>query len=277
MAIIADVKINRKNPMTMLEILNHVKGTNDIYGNPFDWITLVFNGKVGRSPSKTHGFEDVFINIEQGDVQPTIKYRGLGRGENGTMDFIRNEFGILEAYVPRTPHNVKMIASYYYNNMFYVKDSVQRAEMKKIADEMLEKRTQDQIAIDNSILDKSKRTPYDEHPFKEDVSLDKKIANEDKALMQKQMDELKKMNEQLMAELRAKEPQPVKKEIPATEKSRLEKEYVILKAKAEEFGMVVPVGTTLGQLKTMINDLPQKAEGLGNDNQRDAHLVSGKK
>jgi len=274
MALFATINVKREFKQT--EIYEHIKGTIDPYGNPFEIIQLIYNSKIGRAPSKTQGFEDLFVTINEGELGPVIAYRGLGKGESGTMDFIRNDFGILEAYVPKTPHNVKKIASLFYSEMFYVKDPKQRLEIKAIADEMLEHRTQEQIAFDNKILADSKRTPLDDSPFKPtNPAVEKKLDKEDNALLQKQNADLLKMNQELMAELTKKDKKAP--ELPENEKKRLEKEFDFLKNKAEEFGKVVPKGTSLGALRKIVDELPNTTpEGSVNDNQRNANVLSGK-
>lgn len=110
--------------------INACMGMEDPYGNPFEIITLDWTPRMKNAhQSKTKGFEDTFITRKhEGGL--IIEYRQPGSAE-WIKDMLTGRFS---AQVARTPHNMKVLAHNYYDNLWTIRQPHIRDEVKKVAD-----------------------------------------------------------------------------------------------------------------------------------------------
>jgi len=109
------------------EWIELAKGIPDAYGNPFTLIKLNWNSSRANTPnSKSHGFEDAIIRKERG--VPTITYR-----EPGCAQWQKSPLGLYFSYVPKTRHNLIVLAHHFYDGLWEIDDEVIRAEVEVLA------------------------------------------------------------------------------------------------------------------------------------------------
>jgi hypothetical protein len=117
-----------RSQFTTEKMINAALGVRDEYGNRFELIRLKSN-KVLASNTRTHGYEDAIIS--RGAKGMTIKYR-----TPGDIKWVRNEFGMASASIPRTPHNMKRLAHAYYDKDWEIEEASIDSIVKGMADKI---------------------------------------------------------------------------------------------------------------------------------------------
>lgn len=116
--------------LTGEKILEYAIGTLDPYGEPFELITLIWTPRKKMfHRGKSKGFEDCVIRRNPESRQIIIKYR------SGSAEWLKDPVGgAFVARIPRTEHNLSVLASNYYDNLWTIKDSHIRSLVKEMAD-----------------------------------------------------------------------------------------------------------------------------------------------
>ena len=264
MPIFAEVKTG--TDLKLEEVIALAKGQIDQYGKPFDTITVSCksgkNSFYGKAPHRTSGFEDAFIKVNE-DGSININYRGTGETNPGTIDFVRNKLGMLEAIIPKTEHNIKMLAVHEKQGWWTYKDADVRTMIMKKYQEILDNRTIEQIEMDEQMYAPKKVELEKEAAGFNDTEYTAKL----KAIEDKHREEMAFMQKQL-AEAKVKAIASVPK--PAVEaKSSPAAEYNELKKRAALLGVQVDKTMKLGVLKEKIKEAEEtlKTAETNNDNQ----------
>jgi hypothetical protein len=140
MAIYA-LKASPKRPQT--EIISNAIGEKDEYGNPFAVIRLTAVRKHANATS-SHGYEDTIVNPTQNGF--IISHRKPGR-----INWVKDVYGIKSrGMLAKTPHNMKTLASNYFDKVFIIDDPLVRAEVEAMANKNRKNMTPEQIAADEA-------------------------------------------------------------------------------------------------------------------------------
>ena len=266
MAIHAEVKTGTDLKLT--EVIDLAKGQLDQYGKPFEVIVVsckpgTFYSKVQR---RTSGFEDAFIKVAEGGTI-AITYRGgpSDQAGTGTIDFVRNRLGMLEALVAKTEHNIKMLAGAEKQGWWTYKDPDVRNMIMKKYQEMMDARTIEQIEAD----ERMDRPPVYNIAKEEDGVDVGQIESDRKALEAKHKEEMAFLQKQI--EVLQSKANEVSKPVVQYEKSKASPaaEYNELKKKAELYGIKVEKTTRLDELRNKIKEAEEilKQAEKTNDNQ----------
>lgn len=134
------IRVKGANRVITGEIIaNAARGRIDKYGNPFELIDLLYSPrKKIAHRAKTKGFEDTFIVRNANSGKITIEYRIPGSAE-WLKDPIGGEF---KARVARTKHNLRVLASMYYDKLWTIAQPHINEIVKKAANVIEEENKQ---------------------------------------------------------------------------------------------------------------------------------------
>jgi hypothetical protein len=105
------------------------EGVRDDDGNVFEIITIMSLRHYDTN-STTHGFIDTIIDARGGEIK--VSHRADG---NGRIKWLNGRGGKTFAQLAKIPHNVELLAKNYYAGLWIIKDPIQDAEIKALADE----------------------------------------------------------------------------------------------------------------------------------------------
>lgn len=141
-----------RSQFTTEKMINASLGVRDEYGNRFELIKLKSN-KVLAGNTRTHGYEDAVVS--RGAKGMIVKYR-----IPGDIKWVRNEFGMASAQVPRTPHNMDKLAKSYYDKEWEIEDSGIDAIVREMADKIKASQTEEERNLNEKIRVGAKITGY---------------------------------------------------------------------------------------------------------------------
>lgn len=126
---------SRRNPSD--QVISYATGETDEFGNPFEVIELISNVtryNMHAEYEKTRGFDDAVISYNNGLIR--ISYRK----KKGSIMWMRplGNVGPFIGKIPRTPRNMRMLASHYRDGLWRIKNAHIEAEVKKMSDMLWE-------------------------------------------------------------------------------------------------------------------------------------------
>lgn len=124
------LRVDQRRPMDFY--VNAALGSTDEYGNPFEVITLIWNNTPLHHATgyhKVHGFQDAEIYRVRRTGELAVRYRKTGHAR-----FLQEygDSGPYIAKVPRTPQNLKRLASMYGNKLFRIRERHFDEEVKTL-------------------------------------------------------------------------------------------------------------------------------------------------
>jgi len=151
-------------------------GRKTTTGETFQLIEVIHRVTPGQMNSvlRPKGFQDVTIIRPMGTNEMHIE---LGPAGAGALELIGDEGGEYRGELPKTEHNMRILASHYYlfrngRRWFEYEDKALEAEVKAMADETRAKRTEKEKEIDKQLEWDMDHMPSEREPVKMRDALD---------------------------------------------------------------------------------------------------------
>lgn len=247
--------MTNEGQVNLEELIKSANGIMDVYDKPFSCIDVIYNSKNGNYPHRETGYEDTILTIQEGTNVPLIEYR-----QPGTMDFRKDNFGILRAKLAKTEHNMKTLAYRCNDGYWSISDKNDRAEIKQLSDDLMANRTEEQIETDHRLAMNRSRTPYEGVPTATEAKLEKELLKAKDEIRKVKLEKKEVVVKQVVKEVaKVEEPKPIKIKKPSNST-----EYWELIKQAKAMGLDVPKKIKTPELKALIKE--GKIDDNGGDN-----------